>query len=222
MNIDRKLLDVSYNDLSGGEKTLIQLAKALLIKPDLLLLDEPTNHLDIARIEWLEQYIKSFKGASVIVSHDRYFLDKMSNQILDIDNGEAKVYHTNYSGFLEEKKSNFEKQMADFKSQQELIKKLEAEKKYFAERGMATNSYTLTARAHVLQNRIDRIKANAIQRPKVHKKISAEFEEERKSSKRVITVKDLTVKAPDKVILDNISIDILSGERVAFIGANGS
>lgn len=215
-------MDVSYNDLSGGEKTLIQLAKALLIKPDLLLLDEPTNHLDIARIEWLEQYIKSFKGASVIVSHDRYFLDKMSNQILDIDNGEAKVYHTNYSGFLEEKKSNFEKQMADFKSQQELIKKLEAEKKYFAERGMATNSYTLTARAHVLQNRIDRIKANAIQRPKVHKKISAEFEEERKSSKRVITVKDLTVKAPDKVILDNISIDILSGERVAFIGANGS
>ena len=222
MNIDRNLLNISYNDLSGGEKTLIQLAKALLIKPDLLLLDEPTNHLDIARIEWLEDYIKSFKGASVIVSHDRYFLDKMSNKILDIDNGEAKVYETNYSGFLKEKQANFEKQMANYKSQQDLIRKLEAEKKYFAERGMATNSSTLTARAHVLQNRIDRIKENAIKRPKVRKQINAEFEEQRKSSKRVITVENLTVTAPDKVILNNINMDIVSGERVAFLGKNGS
>ena len=113
LGIDKKILNQSYNDLSGGEKTLIQLAKSLLIKPDLLLLDEPTNHLDISRIEWLEDYIKSFRGASVIVSHDRYFLDKMSNKILDLDNGEGKVYSTNYTGFLEEKERDFEKQMAD-------------------------------------------------------------------------------------------------------------
>ena len=146
----------------------------------------------------------------------------MSNKILDIDNGVSKVYNTNYSGFLEEKQRDFEKQMEDYKSQQNLIKKLEAEKKYFAERGMATNSSTLTARAHVLQNRIDRIKENAVKRPKVQKKINAEFDEVRKTSKRVITAKNLTVKVPDKVILDNITIDIISGERVALIGLNGS
>ena len=216
------MLSVKYNDLSGGEKTLIQLAKALLVKPDLLLLDEPTNHLDIARIEWLENYIKSFKGASVIVSHDRYFLDKMSNKILDMDDGTVTVYTTNYTGFLEEKKRNFEKQMADYKTQQELLKKLDAEKKYFAERGMATNSSTLTARAHVLQNKINRIKENMLKKPKMHRKLQASFEEERKSSKRVMEVKDLTVQAPNKTILDHIQFDVFAGERVALLGANGS
>ena len=197
LNIDKNLLNQSYNDLSGGEKTLVQLAKALLIKPDLILLDEPTNHLDIDRIEWLEDYIKSFKGASVIVSHDRYFLDKMSNKILDLDNGAGKVYSTNYTGFLEEKQRDFEKQMADYKDQQALIKKLEAEKKYFAERGMATNSSTLTGRAHTLQTKIDRLKKMAVSRPKEQKKLNVGFDEERKSSKRVITAKDLTVTTPE-------------------------
>ena len=187
-----------------------------------MLLDEPTNHLDIARIEWLENYIKSFKGASVIVSHDRYFLDKMSNKILDIDDGTATVYNTNYSGFLIDKKRNFEKQMADYKTQQDLLKRLEAEKKYFAERGMATNSSTLTARAHVLQNKINRIKENMVKKPRTYRKVQASFEEERKSSKRVIEVKDLIVKAPNKTILDHIQLDIFSGERVALLGANGS
>ena len=223
LKIDKSLLNQSYNDLSGGEKTLVQLAKTLLIKPDLILLDEPTNHLDIDRIEWLEGYIKSFKGASVIVSHDRYFLDRMSNKILDLDDGIGKVYTTNYTGFLEEKQRDFEKQMAEFKDQQALIKKLEQEKKYFAERGMATNSSTLTARAHTLQTKIDRLKKMAIKRPKEQKKLNVGFNEERKSSKKVIVVEDLAVSTPDgKPILDHINLDICAGERVALIGANGS
>lgn len=223
LNIDKNLLNQSYNDLSGGEKTLIQLAKALLIKPDLILLDEPTNHLDISRIEWLEDYIKSFKGASVIVSHDRYFLDKMSNKILYLDNGAGKVYSTNYTGFLEEKQHDFEKQMADYKDQQALIKKLEAEKKYFAERGMATNSSTLTARAHTLQTKIDRLKKMAVSRPKEQKKLNVGFDEERKSSKRVITANHLTVTIPEgRKILNEIDLDIHAKERVALIGTNGS
>ena len=223
LKIDKSLLNQSYNDLSGGEKTLVQLAKTLLIKPDLILLDEPTNHLDIDRIEWLESYIKSFKGASVIVSHDRYFLDRMSNKILDLDDGIGKVYMTNYTGFLEEKQRDFEKQMAEYKDQQALIKKLEQEKKYFAERGMATNSSTLTARAHTLQTKIDRLKKMAIKRPKEQKKLNVGFNEERKSSKKVIVVEDLAVSTPDgKPILDHINLDICAGERVALIGANGS
>lgn len=223
LKIDKNLLNQSYNDLSGGEKTLVQLGKALLIKPDLILLDEPTNHLDIERIEWLENYIKSFRGASVIVSHDRYFLDRMSNQILDLDNGSGKVYSTNYTGFLEEKQRDFEKQMANYKDQQALIKKLEAEKKYFAERGMATNSSTLTARAHTLQTKIDRLKQMAVARPKEQKKLNVGFDEERKSSKKVITAEGLTITTPDgRKILDDIDLDICAGERIAFIGSNGS
>jgi ABC transporter, ATP-binding protein len=223
LKIDKALLDQSYNDLSGGEKTLVQLGKVLLIKPDLLLLDEPTNHLDIERIEWLENYIKSFKGASIIVSHDRYFLDRMSNKILDLDDGVGKVYSTNYSGFLDEKQRDFEKQMANYKDQQALIKKLEAEKKYFAERGMATNSSTLTARAHTLQTKIDRLKQMAVARPKEQKKINVGFSEDRKSSKKVIGTENLIVEIPDgRKILDGISVDIRAGERVALIGSNGS
>lgn len=223
LKIDKALLDQSYNDLSGGEKTLVQLGKALLIKPDLLLLDEPTNHLDIERIEWLENYIKSFKGASIIVSHDRYFLDRMSNKILDLDDGVGKVYSTNYSGFLDEKQRDFEKQMSNYKDQQALIKKLEAEKKYFAERGMATNSSTLTARAHTLQTKIDRLKQMAVARPKEQKKINVGFSEDRKSSKKVIGTENLIVETPDgRKILDGISVDIRAGERVALIGSNGS
>lgn len=223
LKIDKNLLTQSYNNLSGGEKTLVQLAKALIIKPDLILLDEPTNHLDINRIEWLEEYIKSFKGASVIVSHDRYFLDKMSNKILDIDNGIGKVYSSNYTGYMEAKQRDFEKQMADYKDQQAIIKKLEEQKKYFAERGMATNSSTLCDRAHALQTQIDRLKKIAVAKPKEKKKINVGFSEERKSSKKVISAENLTVTTPEgRKILDKINIDICAGERVAIIGANGS
>jgi len=223
LNFDKNLLTQSYNDLSGGEKTLVQLAKALIIKPDLILLDEPTNHLDIDRIEWLENYIKSFKGASVIVSHDRYFLDKMSNKILDLDNGVGKVYTSNYSGYVEEKQRDFEKQMADYKDQQAMIKKLEEQKKYFAERGMATNSSTLCDRAHALQTQIDRLKKMAVARPKEKKKINVGFSEDRKSSKKVISAENLTVTTPEgRKILDGIDLDVCAGERVALIGANGS
>lgn len=223
LHIEESLLCKSYNDLSGGEKTLIQVAKILLQKPDLLLLDEPTNHLDIDRIEWLEEYIKSFKGAIIIVSHDRYFLDKMSNKILDLDNGSGKVYSNNYSGFLEEKRRDFEKQMADYKEQQNLINKLEAERKYFAERGMATNSSTLTSRAHALQTRIEKIKKASIAKPKERKKINVEFDEERKSSKIVVSVNDLSVVTKDnEVIIDNVNFDVRAGERIALVGKNGS
>ena len=223
LKIDKSILHQSYNNLSGGEKTLVQLAKALLNKPDLFLLDEPTNHLDIDRIEWLEGYIKSFKGATVIVSHDRYFLDKMSNKILAINNGFAKVYATNYSGYLQEVEREFEKQMADYKNQQLIIKRLEERIKYFSERGMATNSSTLCDRAHSLQAQLDRIKKNAVQRPKETKKIDVGFKEDKKSSKTIVSTKNLTVVVPNgKTILKNVNVNICAKEKVALIGANGS
>lgn len=223
LNIDKNLLNQSYNKLSGGEKTLIQLAKALLIKPDLFLLDEPTNHLDIKRIEWLESYIKSFKGATVIVSHDRYFLDKMSNKILAINDGKGKVYSTNYSGYLIEREKEFEKQMAEFKNQQLAIKRLEEQIQYFSEMGMAKNSSTLCDRAHSLQTQLDRIKKNAVTRPREPKKLDVEFDTLRKTSKEIISCENLSVKVPNgKTIINRINLNIYAGERVAFIGDNGS
>lgn len=223
LNIDNNMLYQTYTTLSGGEKALVQLAKALLQKPDLLLLDEPTNHLDIARIEWLENYIKSFKGASVIVSHDRYFLDRMSNKILDLSGIEPKVYSTNYTGYLKERERDFEKQLAAYQDQQLVIKRLQEQIKYFSERGMATNSSTLCNRAHALRTQLNRILLRKVERPQEQRKISINFIEDRKSSKRVFETDNLTVFAPDgRKILDDVSTIIKAGERIALIGANGS
>lgn len=223
LKIDKNILDQSYSNLSGGEKTLIQLAKALLLKPDLFLLDEPTNHLDIERIEWLENYLKSFKGATIIVSHDRYFLDKMSNKILALNNGSAKIYTGNYSKYLQEKETEFQKQMASFKDQQLIIKRLTEQIKYFSERGMATNSSTLCDRAHALQTQLNRIKQNAIEKPKEDIKLNFSFDQEAKTSKKVIEIKNLSVNLPSgKNILNNVNLQINSNERIAFLGSNGS
>lgn len=224
LNLDKNLLSQTYNTLSGGEKTLVQLAKTLIIKPGLILLDEPTNHLDIDRIEWLEEYIKSFKGASIIVSHDRYFLDKMSNKILSIDdNGVGKVYATNYSGYLVEKEKEFEKQMAKYGDQQEAIKQLEVKAKEFMNIGMARNSSTLTRQGKTLWERAQRMRATAVKKPKVQKRLNVEFSEDNKSSKKTIISEGLIVSRPDGIpILNGIDLAIAVGERVAFLGANGS
>ena len=223
LGIGKDMLEKSYDVLSGGEKTLAQLAKALLQKPDLFLLDEPTNHLDIARIEWLEGYIKSFRGAVVIVSHDRYFLDKLSNKILSLDDVEAKIYATNYSGYLEQKQRDFEVQLAAFRDQQQAIKRLEEQIKYFSEMGMAKNSATLCNRAHSLSTQLERMKRAAVKKPTEQKKIDVEFSRVKKTSKTVVEAKDFVVSIPGgKTILDKISVNICAGERVAFIGANGS
>ncbi len=223
LHITDTMLNEVYTNLSGGEKTLVQLAKALLKQPDLILLDEPTNHFDIQRIEWLENYIKEFKGASVIVSHDRYFLDKMSNKILDLSGNVPKVYNTNYTGYINERDRDFEKQMSSYKDQQQVIKRLQEQIKYFSERGMATNSSTLCNRAHALQTKLDKILENKIDRPREEKKLNIDFNKEDKGSKRVIEVKDLTITTPNgRKILDKINLIIKAKEKVALIGNNGS
>ena len=223
LKINKDMLEQSFNKLSGGEKTLVQLAKALLIKPNLFLLDEPTNHLDIERIEWLENYIKSFKGAMVIVSHDRYFLDKISNKILSLDFGVGKVYSTNYTNYLKEKQKDFEKQMSTYKDQQLIMKRMEKQIKYFSELGMAKNSSAMCDRAHALQTQLDRMKKKAIEKPKQLRKLDIKFDEEKKTSKRIIeTINSKTVLPNGTVILNDVNLKIFSGERIAIIGKNGS
>lgn len=224
LNLDIDILNQQYNSLSGGEKTLIKLAKTLIIKPELILLDEPTNHLDLERIEWLEEYIQSFKGASVIVSHDRYFLDKMSNKILAIDdNGIGKVYATNYSGYLLERERDFEKQLAEYGDQQEAIKQLEKKAKEFMSLGMGRNSSSLTKQGKNLWERAQKMRRNAVEKPKKPRKINVEFLEDSKSSKKIIAAEGLKVLTPDgRSIIDGVDLNIYARERVAFLGANGT
>ncbi len=223
LELDSKLLTQSYTTLSGGEKTLIELAKVLLTKPDLLILDEPTNHLDLKRVEWLESYIKSFKGASVIVSHDRYFLDKMVHQILAVgDDGIGHVYATNYSGYLVQREIEFEKRVAQYDDEQEAIKQLETKAKEFMNLGMGRNSSSLTKQGKTLWERAQRMRKQAIQKPVETKKLNMSFQEENKTSKKVITTKGLTVKTKEgKSIFEDVNVEIYAHERVAILGENG-
>lgn len=224
LDLNKNLLDQHCDTLSGGEKTLVQLAKSLLIEPDLLLLDEPTNHLDLKRIEWLEEYIKSFRGASIIVSHDRYFLDKMVNQILTIDDyGIGKIYSTNYSGYLIEREIEFEKQMAQYGNEQEAIKQLEAKAKQFMSLGMSRNSSSLTKQGKTLWERAQKMRTRAIKKPNQQKKLNVSFLEKNKSSKIIISSNDLSVSTPEgKKILNDGNLKIYAGEKVAFLGENGA
>lgn len=214
----------NYNSLSGGEKTLVHLAKGLLRKPDLFLLDEPTNHLDVKRIEWLENYIKTFKGSVVIVSHDRRFLDNVSSKLLEIDNGEATVYNTNYSGYLIEKERRYNQLLENWVEQQAYFKRLEDRATRMAQAGMATNSKAMTRKAGVMFARIEREKEKmALKRPYKASRLNMDFDERSKGGKRAIEVSHLRISmGNDRTIVDDASFYVGVGERVFIIGNNGS
>lgn len=213
-----------YDSLSGGEKTLVHLAKGLLRKPDLFLLDEPTNHLDLKRIEWLENYIRTFKGAVVVVSHDRKFLDHVSGKLLEIDNGEATVYNTNYSGYLTEKERRYNQLMENWEEQQAYFKRLEDRAKRMAQAGMATNSKVMTRKAGVMFARIEREKEKmALKKPYKARGLNMDFHEQGKGGKRAIEVSHLKIcTGSGRTIVEDASFSVGVGEHVFIIGNNGS
>lgn len=216
LEINDDLLYHDYNSLSGGEKTLVQLAKCLLAKPDLLLLDEPTNNLDIKRIEQLEKFIKSYKGAILLVSHDRYFIDKVSSKILEIDGGKSTIYSTNYSGYIKQKESDYEKNMVLYKEQQKQIQHDKEMYRYFL-------SHNFQSRAKQFKDKYEQEIVESIPRPKKPRKIRMSFDSEGKSSKKIIETKGLTISLPNgKFILNGADMQIFANERVALLGSNGS
>ncbi|MBN4911038.1 ABC-F type ribosomal protection protein [Staphylococcus sp. EG-SA-13] len=205
--------DRQIQSFSGGQKTRVSMAQMLLSEPDLLLLDEPTNHLDMETTEWLENYLTHFKGAIVIISHDRYFLDKIVNQVYDVALGSVKKYVGNYSKFLKERDAHYEKVMAEYERQQSEIKKLET----FVEKNItrASTSGMAKSRRKVLE-RMERI-----EKPRLDaKSAQINFEITRATGEDVLKVQNLDI-GYSKSITPPINLEVKRHDRIAIIGPNG-
>ena len=210
--------DRIIDNLSGGEKTRLAMAKLLLEEPDLLILDEPTNHLDLDTLAWLEDYLKSYKGAILIVSHDRYFLNKLCGKIFEIENKKLTIYKGNYSSYVIQKEMNLERQNKEYEIQQKEIAKLE---EYIAKNKVRASTANMAkSRQHML-DKIERIEkpVNYIKPPKI--KLEYDYE----PTKDILTVEDcdLTVGegADKKTLIDTLSFEVKRGEKVSIIGRNG-
>lgn len=220
LNIPTELLEREYNSLSGGEKTLVHFARILLDEPDLLLLDEPTNHLDIARIEWLENYIRRFKGGIVVVSHDRYFLDKIATKVIDLEEN-GTIYTGNYSKFVKEKEDREIREIVEFKNEQRKIAELKSAIKRLREWGERADNPTMFRRAKAIQRRVDEMEANAIAKPKPRKALPIKFNGSR-SGDKVILIEKFSLILGDKLLFDGASLDIRVFDKIALIGQNGA
>ncbi|WP_003540222.1 ABC-F family ATP-binding cassette domain-containing protein [Desulfotomaculum nigrificans] len=199
--------------LSGGQKTRLALAKNLLIKPDLLILDEPTNYLDIRALAWLEQYLQSYAGAVLVVSHDRYFLDAVVSTVVELEFGRATTYKTNYSGFIDLKARQQENLLKRYEQQQEEI----ARAKDFIQRNIVRASTTKRA-----QSRLKALeKMELIEAPNQQKQVHFSFTIKRPSGRDVLNVSDLSIGYPGVELARNINFAIERGESVAILGPNG-
>ncbi len=208
--------DTKVNELSGGQKTRLALGKLLLKKPQLLLLDEPTNHLDIETLSWLETYLNSYPGAIVVVSHDRYFLDKTVSIVYEISRTTSKKYHGTYSQFLEQKAADYEKALKEYEKQQTEIKRLED----FIQRNIARAS--TTKRAQSRRKQLE--KMERLEKPVGDEATASfSFDIERRSGNEVLLVENLAFMYPGETepVFQDVDLRLTRGERMVLIGPNG-
>ncbi|ARC30189.2 ABC transporter ATP-binding protein [Bacillus sp. FDAARGOS_235] len=204
----------TISTLSGGQKTRLALGKLLLTKPDLLILDEPTNHLDIETLTWLEQYLQGYPGAILIVSHDRYFLDKLVTQVYEISNKESRRFVGNYSKYLDLKSALYEQEIKRYEKQQDEIAKLED----FVQKNIARAS--TTKRAQSRRKQLDRMEL--LTRPLGDSKsASFHFDIEKQSGNDVLQVKDATIGYDEDPIIEHVNMRLTRGDSVALVGPNG-
>lgn len=206
-------LNRNINDFSGGQKTKIALIKLILSKPDILLLDEPTNHLDITTIEWLENYLKNYPKAIVIVSHDRMFLDKIVNKVYEIEYASMTEYTGNYSAFEIQKRENYEKQLKDYEYQQKEIKRLQAIADRF--RYKPTKAKMALSKLKKIEQMVKIEEPNKYDLTTFH----TNFKINTESGKLVLKVKDLEFGYDAS--LGNLSFEVYKGQKLGIIGANG-
>ena len=210
-------MDKKINILSGGEKTRVLLAKLLLKNPSLLLLDEPTNHLDSEAIEWLEVFLKQYKGTVIIISHDRYFLDQVVNRVFEIHNKKLRTYNGNYSKFIELSKVEKELELKKFEDQQKEIKKQEES----IDRLKAYGREKHLKRARSKEKMLDKVEV--LDRPEMYrKKANIKFSPSVTSGNDVLEARDISMGYGDRTLFKNLNLNIYRGEKVALIGPNGA
>ncbi len=207
-----------FDSLSGGEKTRMNLARLLLEKTDILLLDEPTNHLDLNSVEWLEGYIKAFKGTVLAISHDRYFIDQIAQRVIEIVDGHAEFYSGNYSFYMDEKQARFDLQMKQYQQEQAKLKQLG----FTVERmkGWGINNRTLYRRAMSIQHRMERIRKT--EKPKTEKTMRASFGEKDFAGDVVFKMKNVSKAFGERTLFSDVNLNVEGGERIAILGDNGT
>ncbi|MBQ4031981.1 MAG: ABC-F family ATP-binding cassette domain-containing protein, partial [Bacilli bacterium] len=211
LNINH-LLESNFNVLSGGEQKRVVLASIIVKKPELLLLDEPTNHLDIKTLEWLEDFLNKYNGTIVIVSHDRYFLDRVTTKTILIEHGKAIIFHGNYSKYLVENEDRIEREFKEYKDQQKLIIALKKKIKQLEEFGRLAYPLgeSFYRRAENIRKRLERIEV--LDRPQVKKELPINLDFDKRSGKDVLVIKDYDLTIEDKTLINNINIKISYGD----------
>lgn len=222
LQINEKMLNQNYNDLSGGEKTIVNLGALLLKEPSILLLDEPTNHLDMEKLEWLEKFLKEYKGTILMVSHDRYFLDKIATKTILLENGKEKIYLGNYSYFLKEDEKRTLAEFENYKDQQKMIKKMKESIKTLRKFGELAKNEMFFKRAKSIEKKLAKIE----QLPQVDLEqktlLNFKLNIDSRSGKDVVIINNLNKNFESKNIFENANLQIHYGEKIALIGKNGT
>ena len=215
------LLDKKFQSLSGGEQKRVILASLIVDKHNILLLDEPTNHLDIKSLEWLESYLIKYDGTIIVVSHDRYFLDKVTNKTILLENGKSIIFNCNYSAYLNENEKRFEKELKEYKDQQKLIISLKKKIKQLEEFGRLAypGGEPFYRRAENIRKRLNRIEIK--NKPIEKKDLPINFFIEQRSGKEVLKITNYDLKIDNKTIISNINIGINYKDKICIIGNNG-
>ena len=215
LGFNQNELDRPYNEFSGGWKMRVEIAKLLIQKPDVLLLDEPTNHLDIESIEWLEKYLKSYSGIILLISHDRQFLDNITNRTVEISKSKFYDYNCNYSTYLKQREEELLQQISAKKNQEKYVQHTQQLiNKFRAKKNKASFAQSLIKKLEKLEDiEIDTLESGGM-------KFS--FPEPIASGKVALTVKKLTKSYPEKEVLNNIDFSISRGDKISLVGKNGT
>jgi len=221
LKITDLLKEMLFEQLSGGEKTRVILAKILLEQPDILLLDEPSNHLDLEAIEWLEGFLKEYKGSVLVVSHDRYFLDSVVNKIVELEFSRAVPYLGNYSYYVVEKERRFLVDFKIYQTQQKKIENMERQIERYRIWGVMRDSDKMFKRAKELEKRLEKV--DALDRPILEKrKVRIDAQAISRTGKMVLEIENLVKYFGDKILLQDIKINIFYQDSVCIVGSNGS